>query len=61
MAAIMSTSSAFAGVKVQARVAVKSQRAQTVIMANSSGPKRVSISRNKHISRDDFLPSVGGR
>lgn len=42
MAAIMSTSSAFAGVKVQARVAVKSQRAQTVIMANASGPKRVS-------------------
>ena len=52
MAAIMSTSSAFAGVKVQARVAVKSQRAQTVIMANASGPKRVSITRNKHVSRD---------
>ena len=60
MAAIMSTSSAFAGVKVQARVAVKSQRAQTVIMANASGPKRVSITRNKHISRDDFCPRWAG-
>ena len=42
MAAIMSTSSAFAGVKVQARVNVRSTRAQTTIMANASGPKRVS-------------------
>jgi photosystem II protein len=39
----MSTTSAFAGVKVQPRVNVRSQRAQTVIMANSSGPKRVSV------------------
>ena len=36
----MSTSSAFAGMKVQARVTVRSQRAQTVIMANGAGPKR---------------------
>ncbi|EEH58943.1 photosystem II PsbR protein, chloroplast precursor [Micromonas pusilla CCMP1545] len=40
MAAIMASSSAFAGVKVQARVAAKNTRAKTVIMANSSGPKR---------------------
>merc|ERR1712216_104586 len=40
MAALMSTTSAFAGVKVQPRVNVRSQRAQTVIMANASGPKR---------------------
>ena len=43
MAALMSTTSAFAGVKVQPRVNVRSQRAQTVIMANASGPKRVSV------------------
>ena len=36
----MSTTSAFAGVKVQARVNVRSTRAQTVIMANGAGPKR---------------------
>ena len=38
----MSTTSAFSGVKVQARVNVRSTRAQTTIMANASGPKRVS-------------------
>ena len=47
MAALMSTTSAFAGVKVQPRVNVRSQRAQTVIMANASGPKRVSVHRRK--------------
>jgi hypothetical protein len=44
MAAIMASSSAFAGVKVQARVTAKNTRAKTVIMANSSGPKRVRAS-----------------
>ena len=43
MAALMSTTSAFAGVKVQARVNVRSTRAQTVIMANGAGPKRVRV------------------
>ena len=43
----MSTTSAFAGVKVQPRVNVRSQRAQTVIMANASGPKRVSVHRRE--------------
>jgi len=38
----MSTTSAFSGVKLQARVNVRSTRAQTTIMANASGPKRVS-------------------
>ena len=47
MAALMSTTSAFAGVKVQPRVNVRSQRAQTVIMANASGPKRVSVHRTR--------------
>ena len=47
MAALMSTTSAFAGVKVQPRVNVRSQRAQTVIMANASGPKRVSVHRRE--------------
>jgi hypothetical protein len=42
MAALMASSSAFAGAKVTARVHVKSVRAKTVIMANSSGPKAVS-------------------
>ena len=40
----MASSSAFAGVKVQARVAAKNTRAKTVIMANASGPKRVRAS-----------------
>jgi len=43
----MSTTSAFAGVKVQPRVNVRSQRAQTVIMANGAGPKRVSVHRRE--------------
>ena len=55
MAALMSTSSAFAGMKVQARVTVRSQRAQTVIMANGSGPKRVST-RNQPRYRRFYPP-----
>ena len=59
MAALMSTSSAFAGMKVQARVTVRSQRAQTVIMANAgAGPKRVST-RNQH-TISTILPAVEG-
>ena len=58
MAALMSTSSAFAGMKVQARVTVRSQRAQTVIMANGAGPKRVST-RNQH-PISTILPAVEG-
>ena len=42
MAALMASSSAFVGAKVTARATTKAVRAQTVIMANSSGPKRVS-------------------
>lgn len=52
MAALMASSSAFAGVKVQARVTVKSTRAKTIIMANSSGPKRVSATQLTFFSRD---------
>ena len=59
MAALMSTSSAFAGMKVQARVTVRSQRAQTVIMANGAGPKRVST-RNQHTMISTILPAVEG-
>ena len=40
--ALSMASSTFAGVRVQARVTAKNTRAKTVIMANSSGPKRVS-------------------
>ena len=57
MAVLMSTSSAFAGMKVQARVTVSSQRAQTV-MANGAGPKRVST-RNQH-TISTILPAVEG-
>jgi hypothetical protein len=41
MAALMSSTSAFVGAKVAARVNVRSERARCVIMANTSGPKRV--------------------
>ena len=40
--ALSMASSTFAGVRVQARVTAKNTRAKTVIMANASGPKRVS-------------------
>jgi hypothetical protein len=56
----MSTTSAFAGVKVQARVNVRSQRAQTVIMASGAGPKKVSTPTSSRcaIFRD---PTRAGR
>lgn len=46
----MASSSAFAGAKVQARVTVKSTRANTLIMANTSGPKKVSATRQTFFS-----------
>ena len=42
MAALMASSSAFAGVKVQARVTAKNARCKSTIMASGAGPKRVS-------------------
>lgn len=59
MAALMASSSAFAGAKVQARVTVKSTRAKTVIMANSSGPKRVSATL--FFSRDRLKNAATGK
>jgi len=49
MAALMASTSAFAGVKVQARVSTKATRVNTVTTANAGGPKRVSArGRVKH-------------
>jgi len=65
MAALMASTSAFAGVKVQARVSAKATRVNTVTTANAGGPKRVSArGRVKHAGTGKSLPGTapqGGR
>lgn len=42
-----SLTASFAGVKVQPKVTVRSERAKTVIVASGAGPKRVSAPLSK--------------